>query len=72
MDFLGLSKELCDEHYGLETCCTKYGQVTEEVLLTLDHEEFAEWHLDVRLCHETVKILCCPEDVFCVGTASHD
>ena len=28
--------------------------------------------MDVRLGDEIVKILCCPEDVFCVGTARHD
>ena len=47
----------------------KYGQMSEELALGEDHDEFADWHITVPFDTTSVDILCCPEDVHCEGEA---
>ena len=67
LSFLGgLNGNKTERLFGLKTYCDKYGKMNEDITLPPTHEEFDDWHLFIPFGSETVKVLCCPEDVQCV------
>ena len=63
--FFGMSKDKALDIVGLAKCCQRYGTVSDNVILTEDVDEFNAWHLQVKFGSDTLKMLCCPEDLYC-------
>ena len=69
--FCGLSCKQTEQIFGLSTYVEKYGQMSEDVRLDEEHDEFDDWRMEVPFDNTTVRILCCPEDVQCDNDIPH-
>ena len=59
----GLNKQKTERMFGLKSSCEKYGKMNEDVTLSTEHKEFDDWHVYIPFQGESVKVLCCPEDM---------
>ena len=57
--------------FSLQAYCETYGKISDSVVLADVSEEFEDWHMNVTLDDEEMKILCCPEDVQCASLESN-
>ena len=66
-----MNSKQTEEIFGLSTYVEKYGQMSEDVRLDEEHDEFDDWRMEVPFDNTTVRILCCPEDVQCDNDIPH-
>ena len=65
--FPGCEGKYAKKFFSLDAYCEEYGEVSSTVRLNSWSEEFHDWHMNVSLNDEQLKLLCCPEDVQCPG-----
>ena len=71
--FLGIDGKHAKKFFSLDAYCKQYGEVSSTVTLCEGSEEFEDWHMNVSLNGEQVKLLCCPEDVeYCGGAQAEE
>ena len=45
--------------------------MNDDVTLSMENEEFNDWHISVPFPLGNVKVLCCPEDIECCSRDNH-
>ena len=54
-----------NDMFGLSKLCAKYGAASVSDTLSEDDVHIYDWHLTFILEHQSLKMICCPEDLLC-------
>ena len=65
--FFGMSEESALDISGRAKLCTRYGSVSDNVILTEDGESCDDWNILIQFENESLNMLCWPEDLVCTS-----